>query len=115
VEPTVEEVEPTVGEAAQPTVEEVEPTVEEVEPTVEEVEPPVEEVEPTAEEHVPGTSVPGTSGVALGPAVARYSLDPLGDPEPRRRFSRGRTPAATVEVPARPEGRRPLPRRRDDA
>jgi len=44
--------------------------------------------------------------------VARYSLDPLGDPPPRRRFGRGpsEVPPA-VEVPARPEGVRALPGR----
>jgi hypothetical protein len=44
--------------------------------------------------------------------VARYSLDPLGDPLPRRRFARGASsePPA-VEVPARPEGVRALPGR----
>jgi hypothetical protein len=44
--------------------------------------------------------------------VARYSLDPLGDPQPRRRFGRGSAPEpAAVEVPARPEGVRALPGR----
>jgi hypothetical protein len=44
--------------------------------------------------------------------VARYSLDPLGDPQPRRRFSRGAAPEPdAVEVPARPEGVRALPGR----
>jgi hypothetical protein len=44
--------------------------------------------------------------------VARYSLDPLGDPQPRRRFGRGSAPEpAAVEVPARPEGLRALPGR----
>jgi hypothetical protein len=44
--------------------------------------------------------------------VARYSLDPLGDPEPRRRFARGAAPEPpAVEVPARPEGVRALPGR----
>ena len=44
--------------------------------------------------------------------VARYSLDPLADPPPKRRFGRGggQAPAA-VEVPARPEGVRALPGR----
>jgi hypothetical protein len=44
--------------------------------------------------------------------IARYSLDPLGDPPPRRRFGRGgvETPPA-VEVPARPAGVRALPGR----
>jgi hypothetical protein len=43
--------------------------------------------------------------------VARYSLDPLAEPAPKRRFGRGdgdgQPPA--VEVPARPEGIRVLP------
>jgi len=44
--------------------------------------------------------------------VARYSLDPLGDPQPRRRFGRGAAPEPDgVEVPARPEGVRALPGR----
>jgi hypothetical protein len=44
--------------------------------------------------------------------VARYSLDPLGDPPPRRRFGRGGGEAApAVEVPARPDGVRALPGR----
>jgi hypothetical protein len=44
--------------------------------------------------------------------VARYSLDPLGDPVPRRRFGRGGAPEPdAVEVPARPEGVRALPGR----
>jgi hypothetical protein len=42
--------------------------------------------------------------------TARYSLDPLGDPMPRRRFGRrAGTDAGAIEVPARPEGVRPLP------
>jgi hypothetical protein len=45
-------------------------------------------------------------------SVARYSLDPLGDPPPRRRFGRGSAPEPDgVDVPARPEGLRPLPGR----
>jgi hypothetical protein len=45
-------------------------------------------------------------------SVARYSLDPLGDPVPRRRFGRGGAPEPDgVEVPARPEGVRALPGR----
>jgi hypothetical protein len=44
--------------------------------------------------------------------VARYSLDPLGDPPPRRRFGRGGTESsAAVDVPARPAGPRALPGR----
>jgi hypothetical protein len=44
--------------------------------------------------------------------IARYSLDPLAEPPPRKRFGRAaavETPA--VEVPSRPEGLRPLPGR----
>ncbi|HET7137554.1 MAG TPA: hypothetical protein VFI04_04310 [Gaiellaceae bacterium] len=42
--------------------------------------------------------------------VARHTLDPLADPEPKRRFAR-RTAVVVemVEVAARPRGRRPLP------
>jgi hypothetical protein len=44
--------------------------------------------------------------------VARYSLDPLGDVQPRRRLSRGSAPEPeALEVPARPEGVRALPGR----
>jgi len=45
--------------------------------------------------------------------VARYSLDPLAEPAPKRRFGRGGAGDATpaVEVPARPEGVRVLPGR----
>src|SRR5882762_4524048 len=44
--------------------------------------------------------------------VARYSLDPLAEAPPRRRFGRGASAEpATVEVPARPGGIRALPGR----
>jgi hypothetical protein len=44
--------------------------------------------------------------------VARYSLDPLADPAPRKRFGRGGSvEIPAVEVPSRPEGLRPLPGR----
>ncbi len=44
--------------------------------------------------------------------VARYSLDPLGDPPPRRRFGRGGVDATpAVDVAARPGGPRALPGR----
>jgi len=43
--------------------------------------------------------------------VARYSLDPLGTPGPRRRFGRGVAEPPGVDVPARPEGPRALPGR----
>jgi hypothetical protein len=49
--------------------------------------------------------------VRSGEAVARYSLEPLADPPPKKRFGRGgkdeTSPA--VEVPARPNGVRALP------
>jgi hypothetical protein len=44
--------------------------------------------------------------------VARYSLDPLAEPAPRKRFGRGGSvEVQAVEVPSRPEGLRPLPGR----
>ena len=44
--------------------------------------------------------------------VARYSLDPLAEPAPRKRFGRTATvEVPAVEVPSRPEGLRPLPGR----
>ena len=48
--------------------------------------------------------------------TARYTLDPLAEAAPRRRFARGgREPVPTVEVPARPAGVRALPTRRPSA
>ncbi|HEY6962194.1 MAG TPA: hypothetical protein VI408_09930 [Gaiellaceae bacterium] len=45
-------------------------------------------------------------------SVARYSLDPLAEPAPKRRFGRGgETEVPAVEVPARPAGARALPGR----
>ena len=42
--------------------------------------------------------------------VARYSLDPLAEPQPRRRFGRVTVQEPDgIEVPARPEGARALP------
>ena len=44
--------------------------------------------------------------------IARYSLDPLADPPPRRRFGRGGSDAPpAIEVSARPAGVRALPGR----
>jgi hypothetical protein len=44
------------------------------------------------------------------PVLARYTLDPLADPAPKRRFARQRNDGAgTIEVPARPVGPRALP------
>jgi len=76
-----------------------------------------EEVDEVDEDVVP---VPLPPPVALPPppedtdeepgVLARYTLDPLAEPAPRRRF--GRHPeegGGTIEVPARPRGRRALP------
>ena len=50
----------------------------------------------------PSDGTPGT--------VARYTLDPLAEPPPKRRFARRRDEEpGTVEVSARPVGPRPLP------
>jgi hypothetical protein len=43
--------------------------------------------------------------------VARYALDPLAEPAPKRRFARGEDEPFSLEVPARPEGARALPGR----
>ena len=72
------------------------------------------EPEPVAEQEVEPEPEPSLDVelVRSAQGVARYSLDPLGDVQPRRRFSRGGAPEpAGVEVPARPEGLRALPRR----
>jgi hypothetical protein len=59
----------------------------------------------------PEPAADGTA-VTAGRGVARYSLDPLGDPPPRRRFGRGGTETLqSVDVPARPGGVRELPGR----
>jgi len=60
---------------------------------------------------VPGPSLAAALARSVQ-GVARYNLDPLADPPPRRRLGRrtGEAPP-TVEVPARPEGVRSLPGR----
>jgi hypothetical protein len=71
--------------------------------------PEIAAAEPAAAEREPSLDAELARSVQ---GVARYSLDPLGDPQPRRRF--GRAAAAEpdgVEVPARPEGLRALPGR----
>ena len=85
------------------------------------VEPEPRAAEPEAAEPEPVPSVPEaveperSLNLELARSVqgvARYSLDPLGDPLPRRRFARGTAPEPdAVEVPARPEGVRALPGR----
>jgi hypothetical protein len=88
---------------------------------------PEPEAEPVAAEPAPEPEVEPAPALdvalahsALGVAaqsvaaqsVARYHLDPLADPPPRRRFGRnGGEASAAVDVPARPEGVRSLPGR----
>lgn len=65
--------------------------------------PPPELVPEPAVELAPSRAVPG---------LARYNLDPLADPPPRRRFGRGAPKEQlAIEISARPEGERALPRR----
>ena len=72
---------------------------------------PMQEVE--AEEPVSDTASDLQVELVLSvQGVARYSLDPLAEPAPRKRFGRGATAEVPmVEVPSRPEGLRPLPGR----
>ena len=93
----------------------------EPEPEPEPVAPAVEADEATEDSLQP----PEADGAELAPALhdvalarsqqatARYSLDPLAEPPVKRRFGRGETPEPppVVEVPARPNGVRPLPGR----
>lgn len=77
---------------------------------------PEAEAEPAPEPASPAVArmAPTTAAVLdrSQRGVARYSLDPLADPPPRRRFGRGGTPAApAIDVPARPAGPRALPGR----
>jgi hypothetical protein len=76
---------------------------------------PMEEPEPPQPDTaiVAGTEAEARPAPPAAVALARYSLDPLGDPEPRRRFGRrGALEGAALEaleVPARPVGTRALP------
>ncbi len=79
------------------------------EPELEPQPVPVAAVEPEPEIHEPSLEVELTRSVQ---GVARYSLDPLAEPAPRKRFGRGApVEVPAVEVPSRPEGLRPLPGR----
>jgi hypothetical protein len=73
---------------------------------------PIDEPEPEVVAVATRQPAPAAAGAVIRPGrgVARYSLDPLGDPPTRRRFGRGGTEEAqAVDVPARPEGARALP------
>jgi hypothetical protein len=107
-EPEAWAVEELPAVAPEPDVEAL-PEREEFEP-----EPELEEVSDTpAAETLP--EQPPDIEVELARSVhgvARYSLDPLAEPAPRKRFGRGGTvEVPAVEVPSRPEGLRPLPGR----
>jgi hypothetical protein len=75
---------------------------------------PVPEPEPEPQPE-PVSDTEGDIEVELARSVqgvARYSLDPLAEPAPRKRFGRGAAvEVPAVEVPSRPEGLRPLPGR----
>jgi hypothetical protein len=88
-----------------PPVSEPEPEAEpEPEPVAEAFEEP-----PTAEDAEAEFDVVLSQSVQ---GVARYRLDPLGEQPQKKRFGRGGgTEPAVVEVPARPQGVRPLPGR----
>lgn len=89
---------------------EPEPELEEVSDTVREPEPEPEFVSDTSPEpDAPSLEVELVRSVQ---GVARYSLDPLAEPAPRKRFGRSAAvDVPAVEVPSRPEGPRPLPGR----
>jgi hypothetical protein len=83
--------------------------VEEPEPELEPAPEPVSDTEEVSHSPVSDIEVELARSVQ---GVARYSLDPLADPVPRKRFGRGAAvEVPAVEVPSRPEGLRPLPGR----
>jgi hypothetical protein len=68
---------------------------------------------PSVAEPAPSPEVALVASVRVV-TVARYSLDPLAEPQPRRRFRRSAGGQLdVVEVPARPGGVRALPGRTD--
>jgi hypothetical protein len=92
--------------------------VEEPEPVPEPSPEPVSDTEEVSDAPVSDTEASDTPPdieIELARSVqgvARYSLDPLAEPEPRKRFGRGAAvEVPAVEVPSRPEGLRPLPGR----
>jgi hypothetical protein len=92
------------------------PVADEPEPEPElEAEPEPEpelEAEPEPELEAEPEPLPEVALQRSATGVARYNLDPLGEPAPRRRFGRGGAAESPgIEVPARPEGPRALPGR----
>jgi hypothetical protein len=84
------------------------PAPEEPEPESESAPVPVRLPEVTEPEPVPLPRLRVDDGSPK--VLARYTLDPLGDPPPKRRFTRRREEeSGTVQVPARPLGPRALP------
>jgi hypothetical protein len=71
---------------------------------------PEPEPEPVLLPAAPASPRPAAT-LAVDGHVARYTLDPLGEPAARRRFGRRVAAAAppSIPVPARPLGTRPLP------
>lgn len=80
-------------------------------PTLEPVADAGPEPVPVRLPDLPVQAKPVVSPVRLNDGrLARYTLDPLGEPPPKRRFARRRDEElGTVEVPARPAGPRRLP------
>ncbi len=97
------------GEPIPTPVEAAEPEAPELEPEPVPLPEPVDEspAEPQSQPDPP--AVPVALRESVG-GIARYHLDPLADPPPRRRFGRrgGEEPEA-IEVPSRPDGPRALP------
>jgi hypothetical protein len=95
---------PAAGPEAPP-----EPDVVE-DPAAESVPEPVPVRLPSPPEEEPVVLLPLRLDDGSPRVLARYTLDPLGDPPPRRRFSRRREEEpGTAQVPARPAGPRALP------
>jgi hypothetical protein len=83
------------------------------EPVAEAVAEPEPEAAPEPEPEAAPEPEPPVELVLVHSAerVARWTVDPLAEPEPRRRFRRrGHSEQQAVEVPARPSGPRALPR-----
>jgi hypothetical protein len=90
-----EEEDAEAGEAAPPAAAEAEP-----QPAA----------DPWSVSSLPVAPLDEEPGDTEGGPLARHTLDPLAEPEPKRRFARRTVVVVeTVEVAARPRGPRPLP------